>query len=98
MPALPEDVAVTVTKGQMKDPIKVEKVEYLTEVGSHHEYREKPLPGLLPLASPITAPFTFRLNLVLFRQSDIINDACSTSSECCTLWTMKAAITLAILC
>ena len=43
--ALPEDVAVTVARNQMADPIKVEKVEYLTEVGSHHEYREKPLPA-----------------------------------------------------
>ncbi|MBC5991905.1 PepSY domain-containing protein [Pontibacter cellulosilyticus] len=42
---LSEEMAVTVAKRQMADPIKVEKVEYLTEVGSHHEYREKPLPA-----------------------------------------------------
>ncbi|MCX2740838.1 PepSY domain-containing protein [Pontibacter anaerobius] len=42
---LSEDEAVVVAKRQMADPVKVEKVEYLTEVGSHHEYREKPLPA-----------------------------------------------------
>ncbi|MDX5419561.1 MAG: PepSY domain-containing protein [Hymenobacteraceae bacterium] len=45
MSPLSEEVAVTVARNQMADPIKVEKVEYLTEVGSHHEYREKPLPA-----------------------------------------------------
>lgn len=42
---LSEDVAVVVAKNQMANPIKVEKVEYLTEVGSHHEYRGRPLPA-----------------------------------------------------
>ncbi|MDX5421656.1 MAG: PepSY domain-containing protein [Hymenobacteraceae bacterium] len=42
---LTEDEAVVVAKRQMANPIKVEKVEYLTEVGAHHEYREKPLPA-----------------------------------------------------
>ncbi|MDX5437605.1 MAG: hypothetical protein LPK03_10445 [Pontibacter sp.] len=42
---LSEDMAVVVAKRQMADPIKVDKVEYLTEVSSHHEYREKPLPA-----------------------------------------------------
>ncbi|MBB6609718.1 PepSY domain-containing protein [Pontibacter sp. Tf4] len=45
IPALSEVEAVTVAKNQMADPVKVEKVEYLTEVGAHHEYREKPLPA-----------------------------------------------------
>ncbi|GAB3200848.1 putative iron-regulated membrane protein [Pontibacter aydingkolensis] len=43
--ALTEKEAVNVARAQMADPIKVEKVEYLTEVGSHHEYRGKPLPA-----------------------------------------------------
>ena len=42
---LGEEVAVNVARSHMADPIKVEKVEYLTEVGSHHEYRGKPLPA-----------------------------------------------------
>ncbi|WP_299761280.1 PepSY domain-containing protein [uncultured Pontibacter sp.] len=42
---LSENVAVTVARNQLANPIKVDKVEYLTEVGSHHEYREKPLPA-----------------------------------------------------
>jgi hypothetical protein len=43
--ALDEDEAVKVAKDNLTGPIQVEKVEYLTEVGSHHEYREKPLPA-----------------------------------------------------
>ena len=42
---LSESEAITVAKNQVTNPVKVEKVEYLTEVGSHHEYREKPLPA-----------------------------------------------------
>ncbi|QCR25337.1 PepSY domain-containing protein [Pontibacter sp. SGAir0037] len=42
---LSESEAITVARNQVTAPIKVEKVEYLTEVGSHHEYREKPLPA-----------------------------------------------------
>ncbi|PTX13108.1 PepSY-associated transmembrane protein [Pontibacter mucosus] len=42
---LSESEAITVASNQVTSPIKVEKVEYLTEVGSHHEYREKPLPA-----------------------------------------------------
>lgn len=42
---LNEEEAVEVAKNNMADPIKVEKVEYLTEVGLHHEYRERPLPA-----------------------------------------------------
>ena len=42
---LNEKDAIDVAKSHMADPIKVERVEYLTEVGSHHEYRGKPLPA-----------------------------------------------------
>lgn len=42
---LDEDEAVKVARRNVTDPIQVDKVEYLTEVGSHHEYREKPLPA-----------------------------------------------------
>jgi hypothetical protein len=45
IPALTKEQAVVVAKSQIVDPVKVEKVDYLTEVGSHHEYREKPLPA-----------------------------------------------------
>ncbi|WP_439880124.1 PepSY domain-containing protein [Pontibacter sp. MBLB2868] len=45
LPALSKEMAVTVARNQLVDPIKVAQVEYLTEVGSHHEYREKPLPA-----------------------------------------------------
>ncbi|MEJ8804287.1 PepSY domain-containing protein [Pontibacter sp. H249] len=45
IPALTEKQAVEVAKSQVKDPIKIVKVEYLTEVELHHEYREKPLPA-----------------------------------------------------
>ena len=45
VPALTEEQAIVVAKSQVINPVKVEKVEYLTEVGSHHEYREKPLPA-----------------------------------------------------
>ncbi|MDX5423251.1 MAG: PepSY domain-containing protein [Hymenobacteraceae bacterium] len=45
LPALTEAEAVVVAKSQVADPVQVEKVEYLTEVGPHHEYREKPLPA-----------------------------------------------------
>ncbi len=45
IPALTKDQAVFVAKSQLADPVKVEKIEYLTEVGGHHEYREKPLPA-----------------------------------------------------
>jgi uncharacterized iron-regulated membrane protein len=45
IPALTRAKAVTVAKSQMAYPVKVEKIEYLTEVGGHHEYREKPLPA-----------------------------------------------------
>lgn len=43
--ALSKKDAITVATSQLADPVKIEKVEYLTEVGSHHEYREKPLPA-----------------------------------------------------
>ncbi|WP_276496254.1 hypothetical protein [Pontibacter litorisediminis] len=42
---LTEAEAVQVAKGQVADPQAVEKVEYLTEAGGHHEYRGKPLPA-----------------------------------------------------
>ncbi|ARS35424.1 PepSY domain-containing protein [Pontibacter actiniarum] len=42
---LSEEEAVAVAKRQLADPVKVEEVAYLTEVGPHHEYREKPLPA-----------------------------------------------------
>lgn len=45
LPALSEEEAVTVAKSHVADPVKIEQVEYLTEVGAHHEYREKPLPA-----------------------------------------------------
>ncbi|MBB6611671.1 PepSY domain-containing protein [Pontibacter sp. Tf4] len=45
IPALTKEQAVAVASNQLKAPVKVEKVEYLTEAGAHHEYREKPLPA-----------------------------------------------------
>ncbi|MBC5774683.1 hypothetical protein H8S95_11470 [Pontibacter sp. KCTC 32443] len=45
IPALTKEEALVVAKSQVADPVKVEKVEYLSEVGAHHEYREKPLPA-----------------------------------------------------
>lgn len=42
---LSEEAAVRVAKRNIIEPAKVAKVEYLTEVGSHHEYREQPLPA-----------------------------------------------------
>ncbi|WP_266205912.1 PepSY domain-containing protein [Pontibacter kalidii] len=44
LPALTEAQAIAVAKSQLAGPFKVEKAVYLTEVGSHHEYRHKPLP------------------------------------------------------
>jgi uncharacterized iron-regulated membrane protein len=45
MSPLNEDEAIRVARQSIIEPAKIEKVEYLTEVGSHHEYREKPLPA-----------------------------------------------------
>lgn len=42
---LSEKEAVEVAKAGISKVAKVEKVEYLTEVGAHHEYRENPLPA-----------------------------------------------------
>ncbi|WP_192823889.1 PepSY domain-containing protein [Rufibacter sp. LB8] len=43
--ALGKDEAVQLAQYNVVEPALVGKVEYLTEVGSHHEYREKPLPA-----------------------------------------------------
>ncbi len=40
-----EAVAVDIAKSTVVTPAAIEKVEYLTAVGSHHEYRERPLPA-----------------------------------------------------
>lgn len=45
LPALTKAEAIQVASEQLKAPVKVVKAEYLTEVGAHHEYREKPLPA-----------------------------------------------------
>ena len=45
MPALSEEQAIIVARSQVADPIEIVKTEYLTETGSHHEYRGKPLPA-----------------------------------------------------
>ncbi|MBC3539828.1 hypothetical protein H7U12_09050 [Rufibacter sp. H-1] len=37
--------AVQIARNTVVDPARIQKVEYLTEVGTHHEYREKPLPA-----------------------------------------------------
>lgn len=43
--SLTKEEAILVAKGHVTSPQKVEGVEYLTEAGSHHEYRGKPLPA-----------------------------------------------------
>lgn len=43
--ALSDKEAIECAKGRLKDTATIEKVEYLTETGPHHEYREKPLPA-----------------------------------------------------
>ncbi len=45
IPALTQEQAIAVARNQVKDPIQVERTEYITEVGGHHEYRGKPLPA-----------------------------------------------------
>lgn len=42
---LSEEEAIAVAKRNVVEPATVEKVEYLTETGAHHEYRGKPLPA-----------------------------------------------------
>ncbi|MCJ8163375.1 hypothetical protein MKJ04_00875 [Pontibacter sp. E15-1] len=42
---LGKEVAVEIAKSNVIAPAAIERVEYLTEVGSHHEYRERPLPA-----------------------------------------------------
>lgn len=42
---LSKEEAVRLAKSNVVEPALVEKVEYLTEAGSHHEYRGKPLPA-----------------------------------------------------
>ena len=42
---LSEKEAIEVAKAGIKENAQVEKVEYLTQVGTHHEYRENPLPA-----------------------------------------------------
>lgn len=42
---LDEKEAVRIAKSNLKDPVQLDKVEYLTSAGSHHEYRGKPLPA-----------------------------------------------------
>lgn len=42
---LGEDEAVAVAKRNVIEPAEVKKVEYITEVGSHSEYRGRPLPA-----------------------------------------------------
>ncbi|RNI26490.1 hypothetical protein [Rufibacter latericius] len=37
--------ALQIARNTVKEPAEVEKTEYLTQVGGHHEYREKPLPA-----------------------------------------------------
>lgn len=44
-PALNEKEAIDLAKTRLREPATVSKVEYLTETGSHHEYRDKPLPA-----------------------------------------------------
>lgn len=43
--ALSEKEAIECAIGRLKDTATIEKIEYLTETGPHHEYREKPLPA-----------------------------------------------------
>ncbi|MFN0214387.1 MAG: hypothetical protein ACKVT2_09050 [Saprospiraceae bacterium] len=45
-PALTENEAVLVAQNRYAGKGKVKSVEYLTEAGGHHEYRENPLPAL----------------------------------------------------
>ncbi|KAA3440275.1 hypothetical protein [Rufibacter hautae] len=42
---LSKESAVQVALSNVVEPAQVQKVEYLTQVGGHHEYREKPLPA-----------------------------------------------------
>lgn len=42
---LSETDAIKIAQRKVKDSEELEKVEYLTSVGNHHEYREKPLPA-----------------------------------------------------
>ena len=43
--ALSEAEAISVAKRYFADAPEVKSVEYLTQIGSHHEYRENPLPA-----------------------------------------------------
>jgi hypothetical protein len=43
--ALSEAEAISVAKRYFVDAPEVKRVEYLTQIGSHHEYRENPLPA-----------------------------------------------------
>ncbi len=43
--ALSEAEAISVAKRYFVDAPEVKSVEYLTQIGSHHEYRENPLPA-----------------------------------------------------
>ncbi|MFB9864897.1 PepSY domain-containing protein [Rufibacter immobilis] len=42
---LSEEEAVRIARNSVVEPSQIEKAEYLTAVGAHHEYREKPLPA-----------------------------------------------------
>lgn len=44
-PPLNEQEAIAVAKSRLKIPAEPESVKFLEETGSHHEYREKPLPA-----------------------------------------------------
>jgi uncharacterized iron-regulated membrane protein len=44
-PPLTAEEAVALAKRQFRGVTRVEKVEYLTDVSAHHEYRESPLPA-----------------------------------------------------
>jgi uncharacterized iron-regulated membrane protein len=43
--AISKEEAIHLAKNNVVEPAIVTKVEYQTEVGTHHEYREKPLPA-----------------------------------------------------
>lgn len=40
-----ESEAINIAKSNVAEPVEIDKIEYITAVGTHHEYRERPLPA-----------------------------------------------------
>ncbi|WP_221627126.1 hypothetical protein [Pontibacter sp. Tf4] len=95
--ALSKEAAIKVATSQVADPVKVDKEDYLTEIGSHHEYRERLLPAwAVTFSQPDNCTVYVSAELGAFQAIRHNQWRVLKFCGCCIPWIMKAATTLAM--